>query len=115
MVFRKTPRKALLLQNLLWLLLFVFLQLLEIIRDVPVTTDNAGGSTTVELGNVIGPYALPYLAQVRAYAREEQNQRVVGSSIQADSPETLDVPHTQQNYQVESFLGQPQPPQSVTG
>lgn len=51
----------------------------------------------VELANVIGPYALPYFAQVRAYAREEQNQRVVGSSIQADSPETLDMSSTQQN------------------
>lgn len=51
----------------------------------------------VELASVIGPYALPYFARVRTYAREEQNQRVVGSSIQADSPGTLDVPSTQQN------------------
>lgn len=51
----------------------------------------------VELASVIGPYALPYFTRVRTYAREEQNQRVVGSSIQADSPGTLDVPSTQQN------------------
>lgn len=49
---------------------------------MPVTTDDAVVSSTIaELANAIGLYALPYFAQFRAYAREEQNQRVVGSSI----------------------------------
>lgn len=100
MLWRKgPPEKPFLLQNLLWLLLFC----------VPLAAGGyqgcawynrryCGGSKMVELANVIGPYALPCFTQVIVYAREGQNQRVLGSSTQADPPETPDMPRIQQDW-----------------